>query len=231
MNQGNTIKEDDKTAFTFAEYVKYHPVFYWQDEFGRLIQFESNEFMMVGGCAKPAVYLYPNSTSNISVNLKINGDLTFSIPNYKNGWNISANPNGDIYSNGEKYDYLFWEGKFNNFSPNTTIGWSVKKSEIASFLIYKLDELGFNSKEKAQFTEYWLPKLQAENSEYIFINFLDEKFLDQVAPLTISPKPDSYKRYFMIFRGEDSFRRVSAPKIQSVERKGFFMFEWGGARD
>lgn len=230
INKGNTITEDDSTPFTFEQYRQYHPVFYWKDEFGRLIQFESNEFMMVGGCAKPAIYLYPEKTTQVNVELNLKGPLTLSIPSYKNGWNATVSPDGTITSNGEKYDYLFWEGRFENFRPNTSIGWSIKKSEVEIFLNKKLDELGFNQKEKAQFLEYWLPRLKSEKSEYIYINFLDEKYLDQVAPLNINPKPDSYKRYFMVYRGENSYRELTAPKLKKAERKGFFMFEWGGAR-
>ena len=139
MNKGNTIKEDDVKAFTLEQYKKYHPVFYWKDEFGRLIQFESNEFMLVGGCAKPAVYLYPESSINVNVKLALRGPLTFSIPNYNpnNGWNVTANPNGTITSTGENYDYLFWEGKFDNFKPNTSLGWSIKTSQVENFLNQK----------------------------------------------------------------------------------------------
>jgi len=231
MNKYNTIKEDDTTPFTFDQYVQNHPVFYWKDVFGRMIRFESYEFLIVGGCAKPAVYLYPQSTTQINVHLKIDGSLTYSAPRYENGWNVTANSNGILTDkSGNSFDYLFWEGIFNNLKVNKSLGWMLEKSNVKEFLNTKLDQLGFNTKEKAQFIEYWLPKLQSETGKYLYITFIDEKVMDQLAPLTISPKPDNYKRYFMLYNSENNLRNVVAPTFSSVNRVGFSMFEWGGAR-
>ncbi|MEI7603526.1 MAG: hypothetical protein WCJ19_00730 [bacterium] len=230
INKYNTITEDDASLLPYNDFVKYHPVFYWKDPFGRLIKFASREFIMTGGCAKPAVYLYPTKDTKVNVKLSIDGALTYSEPRYDQGWNVLAKPNGDLVINDKTFDYLFWEGKFNTNFENLNNGWVILKSDVKIFLAQKLDELGFNEKEKAQFLEYWIPRLDKENNKYIYINFVDEKFLDRYAPLTITPKPENYKRYFMLYRGEDSERKTTEPVLSKVNRSGFFMFEWGGAR-
>jgi hypothetical protein len=232
MYKYNETTADDVKPFTFVQYAKMHPVFYWKDPFGRYIGFVNNEFLMIGGCGKPVVYLYPERETVINTKIDIKGSLTLTIPHYTpSGWTVTARPNGDLTdTNGNKYDYLFWEGQTYIQFTDLDTGWVIKKSEVPNFLNNKLTELGFNEKEKAQFIEYWQPKMLAESSEYIYINFVDESVMNVVAPLTFSQKPDVMKRYFMEFKGEDKIRNVKAPKFKLFERKGFTVFEWGGTK-
>ncbi|MFN4308025.1 hypothetical protein [Sulfurihydrogenibium azorense] len=45
---------------------------------------------------KPAIYLYPTKKQKVFLKVNANGTLTKTIPEYKDGWDITANPNGKI---------------------------------------------------------------------------------------------------------------------------------------
>ena len=47
-------------------------------------------------------------------------------------------------------------------------------------------------------------------------------------PLEINPNPDTIIRVLMIFRGLESPMEVEEQKLDTPERKGFTVVEWGG---
>ena len=47
-----------------------------------------------------------------SVELSYDGKLTCTYPEYKNGWKVTAFPDGQILDEkGASYNYLYWEGE------------------------------------------------------------------------------------------------------------------------
>ena len=56
--------------------------------------------------------------------------------------------------------------------------------------------------------------------------------LEKLAPLYISPLPDTRIRVFLDMEGLSSHVQLPAQRLSSVERQGFTVVEWGGlARD
>lgn len=72
-------------------------------------------------------------------------------------------------------------------------------------------------------------------SEYISQNpicFQGEEYEKRV-PLIVEPKPDYIKRVFMTFKLLDEKITLPLQDIEQFkikERKGFFVFEWGGSQ-
>lgn len=73
--------------------------------------------ILLAGCtdmrdAKPVIYLYPEQTQEVSVQLELDGKLTCAYPEYGSGWMVKAYPDGTLLDQdtGKKYNYLFWEG-------------------------------------------------------------------------------------------------------------------------
>lgn len=181
--------------------------------------------------AKPVIYLYPQQTQKVRVQLDFDGKLTSTYPTYpQDGWTVSAQPDGTLTDEqGRSYRYLFWEGVADD-------GWRlesgsfVKAEDAREFLEQSLSRLGLNELEQNDFISYWLPKLQA--NEESFVHFAAEQYTDR-ARLTVSPQPDSVLRVQMLMTGVDSSNRqqLSAlPKqqLQGFARKGFTLVEWGG---
>lgn len=181
---------------------------------------------------KPVIYLYPEKTQDVSLKLNYNGQLEFTYPEYKSGWNVTAHPDGTIESNGKEYNYLFWDGKMDSeklkFDVNE--GFVVSSTELTSFLDSTLTLMGLNSKETADFITYWAPMMMPKHKNYI--HFMWNKDYDQIATINVSPKPNSQFRLFMVWTifPPDGMPTVFIPQtLPQFERKGFTLIEWGGS--
>ena len=177
----------------------------------------------IGG--KPVIYLYPEKEQEVNVKLDLDGKFTFTYPEYNNGWNVTAKPDGTIISDGKEYSYLFWEGLMPTFKPDFKEGFVVKGSESAEFLRETLSQMGLTPKEYNEFIVYWAPKLQ--ENEYNKIYFAEDDYTDK-AKLEINPKPDSILRVFMVYEKADENTALPKQEIKPFERKGFTVVEWGG---
>ena len=175
---------------------------------------------------KPVIYLYPEKETAVIVSLKLNGNLTCTYPNYGNGWNVTAYPDGTLISaaDGKEYSYLFWEGT-SNIDFDFSKGFVVKGADTERFLRQKLAYLGLTPKEYNDFIVYWLPQMQ--NNKYNLISFQNERYQEN-AKLEINPAPDSILRVFMAYKPLDHNATVEEEKLIPFERTGFTVVEWGG---
>ena len=178
---------------------------------------------------KPVIYLYPNKPMDISVQLKLkNSVFTTVYPKFtnKDTWNVHAEPDGTISIKDRKYPYLFWEAlSYETIDLNE--GFVVTDKEAEAFLEEKLDILGLNNKEKTDFITYWLPVLI--KNKLSLCSFQKQKFFDTME-LNVTPKPDSMIRIFLNILKLDKPINVKEQKLESVERKGFTVVEWGGSK-
>lgn len=221
---------DDSSQSTKVSYEKFvadRPLFYWVDPFGRTIKFQNNKFIPQTECGKPVIYLYPEKETEISVKVEPKGGLGKSDPEYGNGWRVLADPKGELteLKTGKKYPYLFWEGRGGIYEQPKQ-GFLVERNNVHRFLIEKLVLLGLNEKEKADFMEFWEQKMQS--APYYFVTFLGNREMDALAPLEISPKPDTIIRVLMDFSPLDQPIKTQEYEIKTPKRDGFTAVEWGG---
>ena len=177
---------------------------------------------------KPIIYLYPESTTEVSVKLGYPDKLTASYPHYTDGWHVLAEPDGtltDLDTDRQLYS-LYWEGK-DGISTVTDEGFIVAGSDIAGFLEEKLAILGLNAKEAEEFIIYWLPQLQS--NPYNYIRFATAEEIESYMPLTITPTPDTIIRIAMIAKPLDSPITIKEQILPATPiRSGFTAVEWGG---
>ena len=174
--------------------------------------------------AKPVIYLYPQAETDISVKIDYNGTFTTTYPEYIDGWNVTAKPDGTLNYNGREYYCLFWEG-ISNIDYSFEKGFCVKGEDTEKFLEDSLKKLGLTDKEANEFIIYWLPKM--ENNEYNLISFQEELYTNN-AKLTVSPAPDTIIRVFMAWKDVDEFIEIEPQTLTAPERNGFTVIEWGG---
>ncbi|MEW6380314.1 MAG: hypothetical protein AB1611_12005 [bacterium] len=178
---------------------------------------------------KPAIYLYPLKDTQVSVKLDVAGEITKTIPPYHDGWCVLATADGTITDEkqGKHYDYLFWEANTDlNALELPDEGWVVARPDLEAWFNKYLPKLGLNRKEKEQFMEYWLDQLQG--SSYYEMKLLSSSFLAEHARLTITPAPDTLIRVIFHFTPLNEYRELAAPAIETPDRKGFVVLEWGG---
>lgn len=219
-----------KKDTSYESFVAQHPLFFWKDRFGRLLRFENLDFILSGGCGKPVIYLYPEKITPVSVEVLPTGGMTVSDPAYDGGWRVVAHPDGRIVNtqDGKEYPYLFWEGRGDGVYQMPTAGFVVKKDELSGFFDQKLGDFGLMTKEIEDFKEFWVPKMLSEEKPYYFITFVSRQIIDTMAPLRISPQPDTVIRVLMDYKGLDKQIVVPEFPISHTERKGFTAVEWGG---
>lgn len=176
--------------------------------------------------AKPVIYLYPEFEMNVNVLLGEENELTCVYPFYDNGWDVFAKPNGDLVdlNTGRSQYCLYYEaiGQYET----TNEGFVIKGEESAAFLEEKLAVLGLSEREANEFIIYWLPRLEA--NEYNYIRFATMEEIDANMSLNITPAPDSIIRVVMLFKGLDEPIGVEEQVLETPERKGFTVVEWGG---
>ncbi len=175
--------------------------------------------------AKPVIYLYPEETTEVSIKLDYNGKLTTTYPAYKNGWTVTAHPDGSITDGKRDYYCLFWEG-ISAVDYDLSSGFVVKGSETEAFLEKALSQLGLTDQEANEFIIYWLPRM--EQNPYNLISFQEEQYTDN-AKLTVTPEPDSILRVFMAWKGLEQPVSVPTQELKPFHRHGFTLVEWGGS--
>ena len=186
------------------------------------------ELLPPGAWDKPVIYLYPETPEEVTVELILNGQLLVTYPEYTDPWCVLAQPDGTLtdLSTGNEYSYLFWEGKV-NVEYDMTTGYVVKGKDTAEFLQTTLAQMGMTPREYNEFIVYWLPQMQ--NNPYNLITFQKEAYTDN-AVLNITPKPDSMLRVFMAWKPLQEKIDIPEPQIETFERKGFTVVEWGGTK-
>lgn len=221
---------DGKAKKSIADYLKMNPVVFWADPFGRTLAFYREDLLSPAECGKPVIYLYPEKPMKVSVQVNPGNGLSFTEPEYKNGWNVLADTKSNLknLADGKIYPYLFWEGSGSVYYEQPKQGFVVAQENLDAFFDEKLAMLGLIEKEARDFKEYWIPKMSDLNKPYYFVTFLSKRYIDQLAPLTISPKPDTIIRVLMDYKGLNNPESVEELSLTAPERKGFTAVEWGG---
>ena len=174
---------------------------------------------------KPVIYLYPEEETEVSVSLEIkDAILTCTYPEYKNGWKVTAKPDGTLYADGREYNYLFWEAEA-LFPFTLKSGTCVAGKDTCKFLEEKLTQLGLSDKEQDDFITYWLPKMQ--ENPYNVISFQTDEYEEHFG-LEVTPKPDTILRVFMTYQASEVYVDIEPEEIITPERTGFTVVEWGG---
>ncbi len=223
----NDLGNESLAHFTQQGFQDAHGVFLSQNQLGEWVIHERSDLFIGGGCGKPVVYLYPQTPTNVSI--QVGADVRKSVPLYVpgKGWqNVLALPGGQLFYNGASYDSLFWEGFGNGVYPDIASGTVVPRSQVASTIRLQLATQGLNAKEANDFMAFWQPKLP--KTAYTRLTWLSLPQINQLAPLTISPKPNTVIRVFLDFQGLDQPQTLPAQQLSAPQRQGFTVVEWGG---
>ena len=178
---------------------------------------------------KPVIYLYPEKETQVDVKVESKGKMLFTYPQLNDSWQGTAYPNGDLNINGAIYPYLFWEAAAPKYATNWNDGFVVQRADVVSFLEKTLTDFGLNSTERADFITYWAPRMV--QSKACVIHFLQQNECNQLANLSIVPQPDHVNRIYILWSAvedPENFEHVHPQHIQSIDRSGFDVLEWGG---
>ncbi len=249
---------DGASIPTYDEYLAKNPLLIMKDYWNRWTVVGEYDILLIGGCGKPVVYLYPTEPTQVEVKLLKPVQFTADLPRYHQGWQVLAQPDGTLTDlqpdltdcsainsakpgleyareacEANSYPYLYWAGNVvDSRYPQTDGGWVVSRAELDNFLRGKLDEMGLNPSEKFEFISYWLPQMLAKEANFYRVSFLQTHQLNQFMPMAVTPKPDTVFRIFLDWETLSS-KPEQLPKpqqLQRLERNGFTLVEWGGLK-
>lgn len=182
-----------------------------------------------GMAYKPIIYLYPTSPTEVAVTLSHPANLTVDYPAYGDGWNVLAQPDGDLVdlASGRDLYALYYESRNQVPATMQADGFVVPGDQTATFLEDTLGGLGLTPRESEEFIVYWLPILQ--QNPWNYIRFQTPAEMDANQALTVSPVPDTTIRVMMTYKPLDAPVQVAPQALPPApERTGFVVVEWGG---
>jgi hypothetical protein len=172
---------------------------------------------------KPNIYLYPEQVKKVAVTFGSPERLTKTIPEYTDGWSVSAAPDGLLDGS---YGYLFYEADVETMYFQKAEAWSIPVADRSEALESILDKYGFNRKEKDDFIQFWNEKLDS-GKEYLA--YPQETWrIDKAMPVEISSDPDSIFRLWFYFTPDVRTPHLAPHEIETIDRNGFTVVEWGG---
>lgn len=204
--------------------------------------------------SKPAIYLYSEKPTQVSIKLDKTIKYDITIPKYKNGWKVQTEQNGIIkdlqpkYTKCSKlpdtfgfeyakesceinqYPYIYWDGmQLTKPITKKDYGFIVKKEDMETFLTAKADELKFNEAEKKEFVRYWSKTSLNKKWKKYKIYFLQNEEVQNLYPLYVEPAPDSINRVQIIISKAKRQDKPYPQTLKPIKRKGFTLVEWGGS--
>ena len=181
-----------------------------------------------GAWGKPVIYLYPEKETDVHVELELTtSELYTTYPKYNDGWDVTAYPDGSLLNkaDGTHHKYLFWESVNAKTRFDLSKGFCIAGEDTEKFLKEKLTYMGLTEEEMNEFIVYWLPKM--EHNKYNLITFQGDLYTNS-AKLDITPEPDSLLRIFMVYVPLENAIDIEPQQLETFERKGFTVVEWGG---
>ena len=174
---------------------------------------------------KPNIYIYPEEKMKLDVNITFphGGEVTTSIPVYRNGWNnLIVESTGKINN---EFTFLFYESQNPDLNQYYE-GWIVAQEDLENFFIQNLAETGFEGQEIIDFTDFWIPFLKDYPYYAIYPQYNGQ--LSRMVELEFSVKPDNLLRLiYAIEEQQDNFLSLKNPEIPGFKREGFHVVEWG----
>jgi hypothetical protein len=180
---------------------------------------------------KPVIYLYPTEEMDVEVHVNPTGKMVFTYPTIDDHWNVHALPSGELIVDDKSYNYLFWESEQVEINIDWNSGFAIPGEEVTAFLEETLSKFGLTTKEQADFITFWAPMMVSNPANLIHFEFNEN--CNQFADLTVLPSPDNVYRIYMIWSpidNIDDFNYLRPQNIQSINRLGFTVLEWGGAK-
>lgn len=173
---------------------------------------------------KPNIYLYPETSQNISVQLifPLGGRILESDPDYGSGWHVFVEPGGRI--NGQ-YDFLFYEAQVPDQYQYSS-GWVVRTDTLSIFFANTMARAGFNRREIADFLDSWVHRLNSERAYEVYPQMVRQ--IDRLVQLNVRPVPQNQLRlFFVIRRAWDNHPTLTMPQLVPANRRGYHLSEWG----
>lgn len=173
---------------------------------------------------KPNIYIYSDRDLAVNVRLHPESYITASLPAYEPGRGWTAEVfNGSI--NGSN-DYLFYEARVPDWGFQREAGYRIRGGSLRNDLSALMAMYGFNSKETADFVEYWEKKLSSR-WDYVFYP-QNTTIVNGIMAVRIKPEPASIYRLWFLIEKDQGQMAKPVESWAKVARSPYAVVEWGG---
>lgn len=176
---------------------------------------------------KPVIYLYNDQPLDVEIKYLQDYRLKTTYPEYDDGWRVHINENGVLNINDSQREYyaIFFD-EFRTHDATFEYGFNVSKDNAREFLENSLDTLGFTNREADEFIMFWLPVLEENEHSLVYFEQTEER--NEECPLSFSVTPDTVLRMIIHIKKVDVAQDIIPQELETVNRTGFTVVEWGG---
>src|SRR3989344_5468715 len=172
----------------------------------------------------PFIYYYSNSTKQVQVNLT--KGVTFADPalNKENGWSFIASAKNLTFPNGltrnklyYEYDKKIFDSVLNELKRDKA-GFTVSKNNLAEFVNSLSEKAGLNESEEAGLMVELTREAGKLSASSLKVGFINKTVLDKVLPVSITPQPEAYHRFFLFVTAADPEEKLTTPTVEKLNR-------------
>ena len=179
-------------------------------------------------CYKPIIYFYPTQDIDLTVKYANSERLLTTYPKYNGAWNVHVSTDGTLTDENGRHYYALYFDEISGYECAFDKGFYVDRENAAAFLEEKLAILGFTERESNEFIMFWLPVL--EQNEHNLVYFEQTAERNSECPLEYSVEPDSVLRVIIHIKAVGGYTEIEEQTLDSFERNGFTVVEWGGTK-
>jgi hypothetical protein len=158
--------------------------------------------------AKPNLYVLGTPGTKVNIKLKFVEEGTnwlAAVPTHgTEGWQATLTDGYRVRVNDVTYGYLYSDYRVYGKPLQDTEGFCSPKETVLNRMAIEMKGAGFTEREIKHFLEYWTVKLPQSESYCVYPQ--DERQLDQVAALEITPKPAAVRRLLFLVQVKEGLR-------------------------
>ncbi len=185
----------------------------------------------------PSLYVYSSTAKNVHVELNPLGGIAFAQPALSalQGWNFITQPDGtlefgnNVINNRAYYEYnkktLTEALEKTQFEEK---GYVVKKEELLTLFATKISlKMGLSKAQNNDLISEIKRELHVLGSSHVKIVLLPRAILDKYLPVSLSPAPKNFYRYFFIIEPASDEEFLTEPEFSPIQKSEYFAVETG----
>ncbi|HAR44154.1 MAG TPA: hypothetical protein DCS07_16240 [Bdellovibrionales bacterium] len=200
------------------------------------------------GAGKPNIYIEGAAGTDFKMKIRFleeDANWLAAIPVHGvDGWKGTLGEKNQIKTEQGTYPYFFSDYRVHDRAMQDKEGFCATKDKVIGKMAMSLKAAGFSKMEIGDFLEYWTVKLPQSKSYCVYPQ--DERQLDRITALDVTPKPKSIRRLLFVVQVEEGLFKngekfTSAPPntwspqpvrnlaSSPAEKGGITVREWGVA--
>jgi hypothetical protein len=174
----------------------------------------------------PSLYITSSTPQQVEVKLDPVGGVSFAQPafNIENGWNITTAANKRHYW---EFNKLAVKNALEKESYNEA-GYVVAKKDLISFFEQTVaPQAHLNAAQTSDLVGEVKREINSLRSAYVKIVLLPRAVLDRTLPVSLSPAPRDFYRYFFVLSGTDTKVSLPQPVFNPIVVSDYYAVETG----